>query len=150
VTGYRSQHFRWNCELRGCYYEQLPDWDDLIECFPRSIRPTDVDGLVEINGNALFLEEKGPGVSLHEGQRKALRNLSRRPGITTVFMRPLVREVSDLQCLVLGQGPADGWQPRSRDEFKQWLRDWAEQADRFPYIPELGGEAALPFRDTKV
>jgi hypothetical protein len=145
LTGYRSEHFRWNCRVKGCYYEQLPDWDDLIACFPRSIRPTDVDGMVEINGNTLFMEEKGPSVGLHEGQRRALLSLSRRPGITTLFFRPLAREVSDLECLVLGQGPPAGWQMRSRDELKQWLRDWSEQADRLPCLvssPEPDGAAA--------
>lgn len=153
MTGYKSRHFRHDCDVDDCYYKQLPEWDDLIECFPRNIRPTDVDGMVEINGHVLFLEEKGPSVKLHEGQRRALRSLSMRPAITTLFFRPVAKNVTDLECLVLGQGDPLGWQRKERAWLKDWLRDWAAHADSNPYIPgrtELGDEAALPIRDKKV
>jgi hypothetical protein len=129
MTGYRSHYFRWNCRNKGCYYEQLPDWDDLIECFPRKIRPTDIDGMVEINGHFLFLEEKGPGCTPDDGQRIALRRLSQYPDVTTVLFRPSIRQPGDLECLVYGQGEPRGFQPRSRDSFKNWLRGWAAHAD---------------------
>jgi hypothetical protein len=133
MTGYRSRFFRHNCRTNGCYSEQLPDWGDLIECFPRGIRPTDVDGMVEINGRFLFLEEKRAGVRLPEAQRLALLKLSQRPGITTVFFRPSgLRIASDLECLVFGQGPAQGWQPRSREWLKDFLKDWSDAADAAP------------------
>lgn len=133
MTGYRSPYFRHNCAASGCYYETLPDWGDLIDCFPRGIRPTDVDGMVEINGNFLFLEQKGPGVPLIEAQRRALRTLSELPGITTMFIRPpgpRLHLPSDLECLIFGQGPAEGWQSRSREWLKDWLRTWSTEADR--------------------
>ena len=131
MTGYRSEFFRYNCDERSCYYKQLPKWDDLIGCFPRGIRPTDVDGMVEINGNFLFLEEKGAGVPLPPGQRSALRKLSRRPGITVAFFRPPgLRTATDLECLVFNQKPAEGWKQVGREGFKDWLREWAWNADR--------------------
>lgn len=136
MTGYRSSYFRWNCKDRDCYYESLPDWDDLIECFPGAIRPTDVDGMVEIKDSVLFLEEKNAGVSPHEGQRRALLSLSARPDITTLFFRPSLRVPTDLECLVLGQSPAlldgwepaDGWKPHSREDLRTWLQAWSAKA----------------------
>lgn len=133
VTGYRSKYFRHTC-MDGCYYEQLPDWSDLIdECFPRRIRPTDIDGMVEINGHFLFLEEKRCGVGPDEGQRRALRKLSRRKGITTVFFRPaLPGDADKLQVLIFDQCDPEGWQDRTRGWLKEWLADWCASADREP------------------
>lgn len=134
MTGYGSSYFRHKCDDGNCYYEQLPNWDDLIACLPRDIRPTDVDGMVEINGHVLFLEEKRPGVMLHEGQRRALWSLSGRDNITTMFFRPrqALQPTTDLECLVFGNGPPQGWQPRSREWLKDWLAEWAAHADNNP------------------
>lgn len=142
MTGYRSRYFRWDCDERGCYYKSLPDWDELIGCLPDGIRPTDIDGVVERNNHILILEEKSLGTGPPEGQRKALRSLSRRPGITTVFFRP--GAASDLECLLFGQGehliegwePQDGWKPRSRPELYDWLRTWARHtSDNYLNLP---------------
>lgn len=127
VTGYRSKFFRYQCQPRGCYIAQLPSWDDIIECFPRNIRPTDVDGFIEINGHFLFLEEKQAGVGLaDEGQRRALRELAKHTDTTVVFFRP---SGDGMQVLVLGEGEPKGWQNVTRDEFKDWLRWWCKRAD---------------------
>lgn len=131
MTGYSSSYFRYKCDVDNCYYEQLPNWDDLIACLPRGIRPTDVDGMVEINGHVLFLEEKRAGVAPHEGQRRALWSLSERDNIRTVFFRPrpALQATTDLECLIFGDGPPRGWQPHSREWLKEWLTEWAARAD---------------------
>lgn len=134
MTGYRSRHFRWNCNDKGCYHEQLPNWDDLIECFPAGIKPTDIDGLVELNRNFLFLEQKSPGKGIDTGQGMALRGLCRLRGVTAVIFRPAV--MSDFECLVYsadgpllpGWEPHDGFRPHSRNEFYAWLHEWSFQA----------------------
>lgn len=128
MTGYRSSFFRHDCNQRGCYIEQLPDWGDLIDCFPRKIRPTDIDGMVEINGQFLFLEEKSAGKAPDAGQSQALYELSKLPPVTTVFFRP--GAASDLEVLTYGglrQG--QGWQPSTREEFHARIRRWAIHAD---------------------
>lgn len=114
---------RHDCGLRGCYLEQLPPWDDYIECFPRNIRPTDVDGMVEIDGRFLFMEEKQAGVPLQTGQRIALRRLADFHGITVVIFRPGV--TADLEVLIYDGSPPQGFQPYTRDQFKSWLTNWA-------------------------
>lgn len=128
VTGYASKHFRHSCPANGCYYDSLPCWDDIIEAFPRRIRPTDVDGMVEINDHFLFLEEKRKGVGPDEGQRRAMFALSNLADVTVVFFRP--GQASELEVLIFGEGPPQGWQPRTRLWLTDWLHDWAFQADR--------------------
>lgn len=129
MTGYRCKHFRYDCQQRGCYIDLLPSWDDLIEVFPRHIRPTDVDGMVEINGHILILEEKTQGKPLDNGQRRALKALTERPHTTVVVFRP--GSVSDLEVLILANGATpEGYQRVSRDWFRGWLRAWARAADQ--------------------
>lgn len=126
MTGYRSEFFRYHCSDRGCYYDTLPDWGDLIECFPRRIRPTDIDGMVEINGRFLFLEQKQAGAGPDEGQRRALIALSALPSVTVAFFRA-TPVAEHLQVLIFPE--PQGWQEVTRDWFKGWLREWAAAAE---------------------
>lgn len=142
VTGYRSKFFRHACPTNGCYYDQLPCWDGLIAAFPRKIRPTDVDGMVEIGGNFLFLEEKRAGCTPDEGQRKALLRLSRLPGVTVMFFRP--GAMSDYEVLIFGLGEPKGWQPQTRLWLTDWLHDWACQADLHPMHERPGDSLTRP------
>jgi hypothetical protein len=111
----------------GCYLNGLPCWDELIEAFPRKIRPTDVDGFVEINGRFLFLEETRAGAGPDEGQRRALLLLARLPGVTVIFHRP--GKNSDYEILVYDGTPPVGWQPKTTGEYFSLLRRWAVAAD---------------------
>lgn len=131
MTGYRSQYFRHDCDADGCYVKQLPLWDDIITCFPRKIRPTDVDGLVEINRQFLFLEEKRKGAGPDDGQRIAYKRLAEIEQITVVFFRPAKEAVDDelLEVLVFGRGPAQGWQTWDRRDFLNWLSAWTVEAE---------------------
>lgn len=125
MSGYRSKFFRHHCPQHGCYVQQLPSWDDLIECFPRGIRPTDIDGMVEINDHFLFLEEKCAGKGPDEGQRRALQRLASRSGVMVVFFRP--GRASDLEVLTF---PApSGWEPMTRADFHARITTWALTAD---------------------
>lgn len=127
MSGYKSSFFRGQAGPET-------SWDDLITCFPRSIRPTDIDGMVEIDGRFLFLEEKGKNVGFtNRGQRLAFMRLSGLPGVTVVCFRE--GHLSDLEVLVFRNGRAgaflgdepQGFEPCSRDQFKQWLSDWASK-----------------------
>lgn len=133
MTGYRSSFFRHQCAALGCYVDSLPCWDEMIQLFPRKIRPTDVDGFVEINGQFLFLEEKVRGASPHEGQRRALKLLATLPGVTVVFFRP--GATTDYEVLVFDGGEVEGWRKCSKNQWHAWLRRWIRDADA------LGGAA---------
>lgn len=68
---------RHQCSLNGCYKERLPDWGILDGCFPRGIRPSDVDGIVELNEHVLMLEWKPRFGSLTRGQLFMFQNMTR-------------------------------------------------------------------------
>ena len=141
MTGFRSRDLRHVCSDATCYLDLLPWWDDIVDCFdspnkPRHqrIRPTDVDGMVEINGRFLFLEEKGAGVPIPAGQGLAYRRLANLgEGLVTVkFLRPVHRVRSSNQIPdpveVLSYPNAEGWQAMPRAEMLAQLRGWAADA----------------------
>lgn len=132
MTGYRSRYLRHDCcGGENCYIAQLPNWDDIIDCFPGAIRPTDVDGLVEIGGRLLVMEEKRPGVGPDEGQRLALKQLALHDGVTVVYFRPksgVVEVGADMEVLTIIGGEPSGWQDCTREAFLDWLRDWSARA----------------------
>lgn len=137
MTGYRHTSFRHQCAKNGCYIETLPWWDELCECFPRRILPTDVDGMVEIDGHFLFMEEKRCGVGPDEGQRIALKRLSRMPATTVLLFRPGTD--SHYEMLVFRKGSGSGWQKVSKIDLHEWVRFWVSEAEskKAPTAKEL-------------
>lgn len=128
MTGFNSKHLNHKCDRNGCYIDKLPLWDEWIECFPRGIRPADIDGMVEINGRFLFMEEKGLGATLTSGQGYALRRLARQPNTTVVVFRP--GKFSELEVLIFDADGSTGYKPFTREQFKDWLRTWAMASEQ--------------------
>lgn len=58
------------------FMEGFWDWGILDGCFGETrIKPTDIDGFVERNGNFLVLETKKQGVKIEYGQQKTFNEL---------------------------------------------------------------------------
>ena len=54
----------------------MPDWGFLNGVFPRGCRPTDIDGVVELDGRFLFLEWKHDGGALNSAQKMLFKRLT--------------------------------------------------------------------------
>lgn len=128
MTGYRSSDLRHNCEQNGCFQANLPSWDWMRGCFPRGIMPTDVDGMVEIRGSVLFIEQKRPGASLSNGQRIALKTLAAKDRTTVLCLRSTLDGA--YECIVFDGTPPTGWRHCTREQVQAWLSHWAETAER--------------------
>lgn len=122
MTGFRHKSFRHKCTDKGCYIDSLPSWDFLDGAFPRGIIPTDIDGMVEVNGHVLFLEEKRAGTSIKSGQLSAFRALSLLSNVRVALTRP--GQVSEMQLLVLDGGRGSGWQDVSRQDYFDFCHTW--------------------------
>ena len=129
MTGFKSDALRHECATVGCYIERLPSWEWMRGCFPRDIFPTDIDGMVEIAGRVLFVEQKGVGVPLLQGQRIALKRLASKDGVTVLYLREIA-DTTDLEALVIGDGEPQGFQRKTLDELRAWLAAWAVEAER--------------------
>jgi hypothetical protein len=126
MTGYKSSDLRYECVRDGCFIDTLPNWDWMKGCFPRGIMPTDVDGMVEINGHTLFIEQKRSGASLDGGQRLAFRRLTEDPRITVLFLRA-TESAEHYECLIYDVDEPAGWQRWSVDFIRAWLQNWSIQ-----------------------
>ncbi len=54
------------------------DWEFENDCFPRKIRPTDIDGFTEINGYPLIQEHKSQNQEIPYGQEEAYKRICAR------------------------------------------------------------------------
>lgn len=108
----------------GCAMERKSRWDDINECFlaVRGIKPTDIDGFVEMSGHFLLLEEKQEGEPLSKGQEAALKRIAQMRNVTVIYFRPgEARRI---------RGSHDtGWRPMSRDGLLCALRQWVAEAE---------------------
>lgn len=124
MTGYFSSFYRHDCATQGCQILSLPSWDDLLAAFPRGIRPTDIDAMVEINGRFLFIEQKAEGASLREGQRRALAALGEQPNTTVLVIRPIGESLE-----VLRFPNPTGFHAVERTTLVGWLHAWANRRE---------------------
>ena len=75
-----------NIRDKDAFWDGVWDWAMLDGCFGNSnIRPTDLDGFVERNGQFLVLEAKSPNAEIPEGQRRTFEEL-RRTGLFTIVI----------------------------------------------------------------
>ena len=123
---------RWDCrpDKDGCYRRLgQPDLTVLDECFPGRIAMTDVDGLVEINGQFLFIEWKRGG-DVPVGQRIMFERLTRHPEFTILVILGDPRTMTVERYEVFQGGRRKGWRDCDLSELKRHVRAWAGRASR--------------------
>ena len=123
---------RWDCspDKDGCYRRLgQPDLTVLDECFPGRIAMTDVDGLVEINGQFLFIEWKRRG-DVPAGQRIMFERLTRYPEFTVLVVLGDPGTMAAERYDVFRRGQRRGWRDCSLPELKRHVRAWADRASR--------------------
>jgi len=111
-------------------------WDSIGSQFDRGIHPTDIDGLAEVNGNFLILEQKGRKDLWDgsKGQGKGLVELSCYPRITLVVFVPHYGAGGEIpqdihyRQYVAGVGTA--WQSVKFNTFLSRIREWFLLADK--------------------
>ena len=109
---------------RENYAKTLWDYAFTNACFPRGIRPTDIDFMVEMNKHFLFGEFAQPNKELSKGQEYALNRLARQPN-TTVFRVVGFPPNSVGEWEVIGSGRSG----TGTDSFLEFLREWVESVD---------------------
>ena len=68
---------RWRCQSNGCYLTEChPKIEVFADCFPNRIAMSDIDGVVEINGHFIFMEWKGHGGKLTDGQKTLINRMT--------------------------------------------------------------------------
>lgn len=133
-----SSRLRHNCKTDGCLIgrrHEIELWDGIGEAFGRGIHPTDVDGMVEVNGHFLVLEQKG-GKSLWDGgkgQGQSLVRLSRYDDMTVVVFVPDFKlEGLFIHYREYTHGRGTEWREVNFKAFKRHLWKWFQHADSQP------------------
>lgn len=128
------RNLRWNCqEGKKCYIEQvLPNWSIFNECFrPTKIRVTDVDGLVERNGQFLFIEVK-QRKSIPQGQQILFKKLTHNaPHISVlVLYAPGAGQDMNIQAYTVfraGQMKHE-WTETDTKQIQGFITQWFQRA----------------------
>jgi hypothetical protein len=105
------------------------DFKGLIPDNPNLV-PSNVDGILERNGQFLILEWKRPGEKVSNGQRIMLQALASKPS----FMVVIIYGNTDTQTVIdsFWLLTPDGTPVKTGigfDSFKQFYRDWYTLAD---------------------
>lgn len=116
------------------------DWDaaGYSSAFPRKISPTDIDGMVEVGGRFLFIEQKeyhpdmGAPMFMPKGQRMALERLAALPKVTVLYIAGEKSEHAPWWMLNMGTGRI--WDLRNEQDvdarrtiLRSWLLVWSDE-----------------------
>ena len=127
---------RWDCAAQGCFnLKRRPKIELFADCFPGRISFGDVDGIVEISGNALLLEWKSEPRELPTGPRLLYERLS-RSGLFSVMLVVGDAETMLVAATAIFAGgvrhPLQGFEPADLALIKRRLTAWSEFAARHP------------------
>ena len=123
--------------------QHMWDWSSLNSSLPRSIRLSDLDGIVEIGGHFLVIESKSANGALSTGQRIALERLSWLPEMTVIVLQGPdgMRSVNQIQ--VCKNGAFGLAQSITHDEVAARVKRWADRhAGVYPKYQHRRGAAA--------
>jgi hypothetical protein len=128
---------RWDCLEYGCFnHKKRPKFAAFAEAFPGKINFSDVDGIVEICGNALLLEWKEEPRSLVAGQRIMYERLS-HCGITVFLLAGDARTMQVTAMAFFYHGVFHAWRPCGLAEVLKRLQRWVRWAQAHPKQMEV-------------
>ena len=136
ANGYNP--LRWDCLRRGCFnLKRRPKIEMFAECFPGRINFGDVDGIVEINGNALLLEWKSEAHELPTGQRILYERLTQSGLCSAMIIVGDAETMIAIATSIFDRGiryPPHGYEPADLQLIKHRLAAWSRWAARHPAI----------------
>lgn len=114
------------------YMANIWDWAILDGCFGiTNIRPTDIDGFVERNGEFLMLETKQPRVPIPLGQQRTHQAWVKKGG-TVIIIWGLKDTPEKIQMFSPYHPFPDGkvWEQADIDILRKRVKNWYEWAER--------------------
>jgi hypothetical protein len=88
-----------NIRSVASFMRSLPDWTEFNDCFaPSRIRISDIDGIVERNGQFLVLDLKHPNATLNQGQTILYRQLAKKGFTVVVVFGTTTHDIPSERC----------------------------------------------------
>jgi hypothetical protein len=127
---------RWDCGVQGCFNQKRrPKIEVFADCFPGRISLGDVDGIVEIGGNALLLEWKSEARELPTGQRVLYQRLTWSGPVAVMIVVGDAETMAVTATSVFDGGsrfPEHGYEPADLALIKTRLTAWSRWAAQNP------------------
>lgn len=134
---------RWNCEKQGCFnLEKRPKIEVFADCLPGKIAFTDVDGIVEVNSNFLFLEWKDHQ-ELGTGQRVLFERLTDCCPATVFVVEGNAKTMEIESVAVVWSGKVRPREIANLDGLRERIRKWVAWAHWNP-VGKLVGSIDIP------
>jgi len=113
----------------GCYKERhLPDFGTFSGCFGPSIKPTDIDFLVERKGHLLLAEFKKNADSVPWPQQETLFQFAKKKDCTAIIVEvpPPSMEVTRFKVV----GIDNDWRHTDTDGLRRFFKEWFYAVNR--------------------
>ncbi len=125
---------RWSCEKQGCFnVKKRPKIEQFADCLPGRIAFSDVDGIVEINGNLLLMEWKDHR-HLCTGQRILFERLTRFCPATVLIVEGDAESMAVDSVSIAWDGQIGPSKQADLNDLCKMVRDWAAWAVDTPVI----------------
>jgi hypothetical protein len=136
ANGYNP--LRWDCEKRGCFnLKRRPKIELFADCFPGRMSFGDVDGIVEVNGNALLLEWKSEERDLPAGQRILYERLTRNSPVSVLIVVGDAETMAVEASAIFFEGtryPPEGFEPADLAIIRHHMTTWSAYAASHPAL----------------
>lgn len=134
ANGYNPM--RWNCDLGGpgcnCFNKKKrPKIEMFADCFPGMITMSDVDGVVEVKGNFLYLEWK-PSEDISTGQRILIERRTFDTVSTYIIVSGIAETMVVSAYAIALNGSIREWRGGSMADLLVFARQWNDWALRHP------------------
>ena len=119
---------RWDCAKQGCFNRvKRPKIEIFADCLPGRIAFSDVDAIVEINGNLLLLEWKDHQ-EISRGQRILFERMTRLCPATVLVVEGDAETMDVGSIRTIWNGTISIAEPADVELLRRYIRDWADYA----------------------
>lgn len=126
---------RWSCDERGCYnLKHRPKIEMFADIWPGRISMGDVDGIVEIAGNALMLEWKSNEKEIPAGQRIMYRRITNGKRVTVLCVAGNAESMEVASYKLFYDGREIDWRKGSLEALRERMKSWCMWAQGNPKI----------------
>jgi hypothetical protein len=126
---------QWDCKKKGCFNEHKRlKFERFSGCFPGRISFTDIDGIVEVNGNLLVLEWKEHR-HVSRGQHLLFTRWTANGPATVIMVVGDARTMTVDEIAFVYKGVVGPWQDADFEDVCQHIHDWDKWARANPAKP---------------
>lgn len=126
----RGNHvvMNWDCQRQGCFNRKKRlKFGAFTGCLPGRISFTDVDGLVEVNGNLLLMEWKDHP-ALSTGQRILFERMTLVCPATVLVVEGDAEDMTVRSIRIVWRGRISPSEPADLEGLRELIRAWSQWA----------------------